>query len=58
MILLIKMVKNGAESTTKQWYLNTKMDRAAAQKAINSEFSIFIESGGKVEIIGQICPLQ
>jgi len=57
MNLLIRMVKNGVQGSTKQWNIGTKVDKITAQKIVNRDFCMFIEGGGKVEIIGQITPL-
>ena len=58
MNLLIRMVKNGKEGSTRQWNITTNVDKATAQEIVNRDFSLFIEGGGKVEIIGQITSLN
>ena len=58
MNLLIRMVKNGKEGSTRQWNITKNVDRATAQEIVNRDFSLFIEGGGKVEIIGQITLLN
>ena len=58
MKLLIRLVKDGVEETTKQWDIPIKVDETTAQAIVNRDFSLFIEGGGIVEIIGQIVPLD
>lgn len=58
MTMLIRLVKDGVEGSTKQWNIHTKVDKATAQEIVNRDFSMFIEGGGKIEIIGQIVPLD
>jgi len=58
MNLLIRMVKNGKEGSTRQWNISKNVDKATAQEIVNRDFSLFIEGGGKVEIIGQITSLN
>lgn len=58
MKLLIRLVKDGIVETAKQWDIPIKVDEATAQAIVNRDFSLFIEGGGVVEIIGQIVPLD
>ena len=58
MNLLIRLVSKGIEGTTRQWNIYKKVDKITAQEIVNRDFSMFIEGGGKVEIIGEIVPLQ
>ena len=58
MNLLIRLVKDGMEGSTKQWSIPIKVDKETAQSIVNRDFSLFIEGGGVVEIIGQITPLD
>ena len=58
MKLLIRMEKDGVVGITKEWDIPIKVDKATAQVIVNRDFSLFIEGGGIVEIIGQITPLD
>jgi hypothetical protein len=58
MDLLIRLVRKGIEGSTKQHRISTNVSKQVAQELVNRDYSMFIEGGGVVEIIGQILPIE
>jgi hypothetical protein len=57
MKLIIRLIDSRGEDYTKHWVLASQVDKNTAQELINRDFSMFIEGGGRVEIIGQLTEL-
>jgi len=58
MNLFIRLIKNGKLLSTRQWNISAEVNKATAQKIVNTDFAPFIEAGGSIEIIGKITQLK
>lgn len=57
MKILIQLSKQGTEGAIRTWDIATRVDKHTAQKVINTDFSMYVEGGGKVILLGEIVPL-
>jgi len=58
MKILIKTVRDGVEGYLMEFKIAKKVDRATAQELVNQSYSMFVEGGGVVEIVGEIVDLK